>query len=363
MQRETLANLHEALAVFGSDGRLKLFNPGYAALWQLDEQVLRGEPHVSEIVDLALQRGEEGAYWVSQRNTIVAGVTERQAGNGRLELLGKRIVDYTATPLPDGNMLYTYIDVTDTVGVERALRERAEALETADRLKTEFIANMSYELRSPLNVIIGFTEILGNEYFGELNEGQREYCRGILDSSHQLLALINDILDLASIEAGRFELETRDLDVRVMLDGLLGLAREGAREQDITLELDCPGDIGEIRADERRLKQVVFNLLSNAIKFSGEHSTVTVGARREESGVQLWVLDRGVGIREEDRDLVFERFQRGTGPSLARGAGLGLAIVKSYVELHGGSVDLHSETDIGTRVTVHLPASTSAPRH
>ena len=97
-------------------------------------------------------------------------------------------------------MLYTYIDVTDTVGVERALRERAEALETADRLKTEFIANMSYELRSPLNVIIGFTEILGNEYFGELNEGQREYCRGILDSSHQLLALINDILDLASIE-------------------------------------------------------------------------------------------------------------------------------------------------------------------
>lgn len=357
VQRETLANLHEALAVFGSDGRLKLFNPGYAELWRLDEQLLRGEPHVSEVIDLAIAQADENASWAQQRDAIVAGTTERRAGSGRMELFGGTIVDYSAVPLPDGNMLYTYLDVTDSVGVERALRERAEALETADRLKTEFIANMSYELRSPLNVIIGFTEILGNEYFGELNEGQREYCRGILDSSHQLLALINDILDLASIEAGRLELETKELDVKLMLDGLLGLAREGAREQDITLELDCAADLGEIRADERRLKQVVFNLLSNAIKYSGEHTTVTIGARREAKDIVLWVQDQGVGIEEEDQDLVFDRFQRGPGSNFGRGAGLGLAIVKSYVELHGGNVDLKSEPDIGTRVTVRLPAA------
>jgi signal transduction histidine kinase len=267
------------------------------------------------------------------------------------------VVDFATVPLPDGAVLLSYIDVSASINMERALRERNEALETAGILKSEFIADVSYELRTPLNTIIGFTEILGGEYFGDLNHRQSEYTSGILDSSNRLLMLINDILDLATIEAGHMSLELNTIDVGSMLNSVLSLVRERARQKKLHLECDCPPDIGMIVADDRRLKQALFNILSNAVKFTPENGNVVVSARRQGDEIVLTTTDSGIGISAEDQERVFDRFERGSHPDARRaGAGLGLSLVKSFVEMHGGWVAIESQPDSGTSVMCTLPA-------
>ena len=269
VRRATLDNLFEGIAVFGSDGRLKLHNPAYLALWGLSEGDVAGEPHIGEIVEKTRALLDDGGDWRGREQDHRPG---HRAGAWRAARSTARdgsMLQEATVPLPDGNVLLTYLDVTDTARVERALRERNEALETAGRLKSEFIANVSYELRTPLNAIIGFAEILTNQYFGDLNPRQLDYSRGILDSSHQLMALINDILDLATIEAGYMVLETGRVEIFEMLKAVLALTRERAPEpRACNRALHCPPDIGAIEADERRLKQALFNLISNAIKFT-----------------------------------------------------------------------------------------------
>jgi signal transduction histidine kinase len=260
-------------------------------------------------------------------------------------------------PLPDGNVLLSYLDVTDSTRVERALRERNEALETAGRLKSEFIANVSYELRTPLNAIIGFAEILANQYFGELNPRQLDYSRGILDSSHRLMSLINDILDLATIEAGYMTLETQEVDIHAMMSSVLALSRERARNKNLALNFDCPADIGTLKGDERRLRQALFNLISNAINFTPGGGSVTLSARRSDSGVALAVIDTGVGVPQKDQARIFEKFERGNPTARQSGPGLGLSLVKSFIELHGGRIELTSSPGSGTTVTCYLAAS------
>ncbi len=236
------------------------------------------------------------------------------------------------------------------------MRERNEALETADRLKSEFIANVSYELRTPLNAIVGFAEILENQYFGELNERQLEYSQAIVESSQRLHTLINDILDLATIEAGYLRLDLDEVDLHPLLESVYNLGFERARNRGIELVLDCATDIGAQTGDELRLKQALFNLLSNAVKFTPEGGRVTLSARRREDGVELSVADTGVGIAEADQDRIFESFERGGGGRQS-GAGLGLSLVKRLIELHGGRVILESQAGEGTCVTCFIPAT------
>jgi signal transduction histidine kinase len=355
VQRATLDNLYEAVAVFGADGRLKLSNPGYATMWDLDPALLSTEPHVNDLLDL-IQRHFEPTDFEQHSREFIASLSERARSNQRLFRRDGKVFDCAFVPLPDGATLLTYLDISDSFQVERALRERTEALETADRLKSEFVANVSYELRTPLNTVIGFTEILVNQYFGPLNERQLEYARGVLESSQQLLSLINDILDLATIEAGLIQLEIESVDAHGVLVSMLNLVQEGARKQRLELVLDCPRSIGRLDADERRLKQVLFNLLSNALKFTPAGGRITLGARRDEKTMTFWVADTGVGIEREEQRKVFEKFHRGTTP-LARqsGAGLGLSLVRYFVELHGGELKLDSQPDIGTTVTCVFP--------
>jgi signal transduction histidine kinase len=355
VQRETLDNLYEAIAVFGSDGRLKLSNPAYGQVWQLAPEDLQGEPHVSEIVEKSRAFFDDGGDWGEKKARIIARVASQTLSSGTLERMDGSTLRVASVPLPDGNVLLSYVDITDTTRVERALRERNEALETAGRLKSEFIANVSYELRTPLNAIIGFAEILTKQYFGELNPRQLDYSKGILDSSHRLLQLINDILDLATIEAGYMVLETDRIDIHALMASMLQLTGERARKQSLNLEFDCPPDIGTIAADERRLKQALFNLVSNAIKFTPPHGTIRLAARREADDIALVVEDNGVGIPTEHQARVFEKFERGNPQARQSGAGLGLSLVKSFVELHGGRVDMISEPGRGTVVTLFLP--------
>jgi signal transduction histidine kinase len=354
VQRETLDNLYEAIAVFGSDGRLKLSNPSYGQVWQLSAADLVGEPHVSEIIEKQRAFFDDGGDWTELKRRIIARLTAHLAENEQLQRRDGSVLQAATVPLPDGNILLSYLDVTDSIRVENALRERNEALETAGRLKSEFIANVSYELRTPLNAIIGFAEILTNQYFGELTPRQLDYSRGILDSSHRLLSLINDILDLATIEAGYMTLETTELDIHTLMSSVLSLTRERARKQNLKLEFDCPTDIGSLVGDERRLKQALFNLISNAIKFTPAGGAVRLAARRAGERVALIVADTGIGVPREDQARVFEKFERGNPSARQSGPGLGLSLVKSFIELHGGTVEMDSRPGAGTTVTCYL---------
>ena len=358
VQQETLDNLHEGVAVFGSDGRLKLSNPEFRRLWNLSDGDVAEALHVSGFVEKMkpLVIGEDD--WDAYRERVVAGLMSREPRSGRMVRGDGRVLESTNVPLPDGAALVSYLDVTDSVRVEMALRERAEALQEADRLKSEFIANVSYEIRTPLTTIIGFAHMLSEEYFGKLNRRQMEYSRGIMETSDSLMSVIGDILDLATIEAGMMTVEVETVELHSMLVGVLSLVRERVRRKNLNLEFDCAPDIGWIVADERRLKQVMFNLLSNAVAFTPRGGKVTLAVARDGEEVTIAVSDSGPGIPEAEQARVFQPFERGVAPDAGQaGAGLGLSLVKSFVELHGGRVALRSAPNTGTTVTCTLPAA------
>ena len=235
-------------------------------------------------------------------------------------------------------------------------------LEAANRHKSEFLANMSHELRTPLNAILGFSEALGERYFGDLTEKQAEYLKDIHSSGEHLLSLINDILDLSKIEAGRMDLELGDVHLPAMLDTALTLVRERATRHGIRLTLDVDPSLGTIRADERKLKQIMLNLLSNAVKFTPDAGEIRVAARCNGGDIELSVTDTGAGIAPEDQAAVFEEFKQ-VGRDSARkaeGTGLGLALAKKFVELHGGAIRLDSALGRGSTFTFTVPVSPSA---
>ncbi|MDM7944753.1 MAG: PAS-domain containing protein [Oceanibaculum nanhaiense] len=359
VQRETLDNLYEGIAVYGGDARLKLWNPAYARIWQLPADQLDQQPHYADFLEMTRPLHSFDS-WEAHRSKEIERLGERRSWTERLIRVDGTAIDYAHVPLPDGATLFSYLDVTDSYRVERALLERNEALEEADRLKNEFVANVSYELRTPLNAIVGFSEILDQGYFGPLNERQREYSQAILSSSQRLISLVNDILDLASIEAGYMTLELEEVNVREMVDSLMTLSTEAARTRNLQMSLECPDGIGTIRADGRRLKQALFNIISNAQKFTPAGGTVQLDARRDGDALVISVTDSGVGIAARDQERVFGKFERGRNQR-DTGAGLGLSLVKSLIEMHGGQIELASEIDRGTIVTIRLPGDEKPP--
>jgi len=270
------------------------------------------------------------------------------------------VIDFATSPLPDGATLITFVDVTDSRRYEQTLLERNEALEAADRLKSQFISHVSYELRTPLTNIIGFSELLSNPRTGELNDKQREYLNDISASSRTLLAIINDILDLASIDAGGLELKPAPVGVARVVDTAVLAVRDRAARARLNLDIRIAPDAVEFIADESRVRQVLYNLLSNAIGFSRPGDRIRVDVWRDDGMVAFAVEDMGVGIPKDQQRRVLERFESRSQGSKHRGAGLGLSIVKSLVELHGGSLALESEPGRGTRVTVCFPESGGA---
>jgi signal transduction histidine kinase len=238
----------------------------------------------------------------------------------------------------------------------REIEDKSRQLEAASRHKSEFLANMSHELRTPLNAIIGFSEVLMQRMFGELNAKQDEYLRDIYDSGRHLLSLINDILDLSKIEAGRMELELTDFDPPTAIDSALTLVRERATRRGIALQKTLDERLGQVQADERKVRQVVLNLLSNAIKFTPEGGRIEIHAVPVDGSVEVSVTDTGVGIAPEDQAAVFEEFRQ-VGASAARqeGTGLGLALCRKFVELHGGTIWVTSAVGAGSTFTFRLP--------
>ena len=239
----------------------------------------------------------------------------------------------------------------------REIEQKSRELEAASRHKSEFLANMSHELRTPLNAIIGFSEVLSARMFGELNEKQDEYLKDIHASGQHLLALINDILDLSKIEAGRMDLEVTDFDLTMAIDNALILVRERAARRSIALHTTIDDRLGQVQGDERKIRQVLLNLLSNAIKFTPEGGRIEVGAKPVDGSVEVSVNDTGVGIAPEDQEAVFEEFRQvGTADKKVEGTGLGLALSRKFIELHGGKIWVKSQVGQGSTFTFTVPA-------
>ena len=243
------------------------------------------------------------------------------------------------------------------------LTENSARLELASKHKTEFLANMSHELRTPLNAIIGFSEVLIERMFGELNDRQADYLKDIHGSGKHLLSLINDILDLSKIEAGHMQLELTRFHLPSALSDAMTLVRERALRHGIELSLNVDAQIDEIRADERKFKQMVLNLLSNAVKFTPDGGRVDVSAQVVDHGIEIAVRDTGIGISPEDQGALFAEFKQVGGDHArnAEGTGLGLALTKRLVELHGGEIRIESAPDKGSTFSFTLPSALVAP--
>jgi signal transduction histidine kinase len=361
VQGETLDNLAEAVAVFASDGRLRLFNPVFARMWRLDQAALAERPHIETVIGWCQPLAGGDAIWPELRATITA-IDNRAPVNGRLERRDGGVVDCVTVPLPDGATLLTFQDVTDTVNVERALREKNEALEDADKIKIDFVHHVSYELRSPLTNIIGFSHFLADPVTGPLTDKQREYLDYIQTSTNALLAIINNILDLASIDAGEMKLALGPVDIRATMDAAAEGVQDRLAQNSLALNIRAAPDIGSFVADERRVRQALFNLLANAISFSPAGESVTLSARRLKDAVVFTVTDRGPGIPADMTDKVFDWFETHSLGSQHRGTGLGLSLVRSFVELHGGTVTLDSAIGRGTTVTCIFPLGEAGAR-
>lgn len=357
VQQETMNNLAEGIAVFGEDGRLRLSNQAYERIWGLPPDSLSGNPHVTLIADFFKRHFPEGE-WAGVRQRILINALEREPKRGRLTRADGMVLEYSVMPLPDGNILNTYSDITDTLKVEKALMEKNAALEAAEKLKSDFLANVSYQLRTPLNAMMGFAEMLDQQYVGQLNDRQREYTGSMIEAGQRLISLINDILDLSSIEAGQLTLNCVRLDLADLFGDVVSLTNSWAQKQGLQIEVEGEDDIS-LMADDRRLKQVLLNLISNAINYSPQGGKLLLSARRVGGEVVIEVRDNGMGIPAADLGRVFTPFERiNEGRTRRRsGAGLGLSLVKRIIELHGGRVALDSREGQGTTVSLTLPLS------
>ena len=359
VQGETIDHLTEGVAVFGPDGRIRLSNPAFRALWGITAEQAEPGTHIKTIEAACAASYAEADGWRRFTQALTAFDDERPALDGTFELYSGLILDYAVTPLPNAQTMLTFVDMTASARAEKALKEKNEALRKADELKNDFVQHVSYELRSPLTNIIGFTDLLKTPGIGPMNDRPAEYIDHISTSSSVLLTIVNDILDLATVDAGIMELNYSELAIEDLLDDVAMQIADRLQENNMTLEIIAPAGMGTIVADQQRLKQILIKLLTNATNFSPENSTITLNCWRDAANVFFSVRDRGPGIPPDMLKTVFDRFKAQAKDGKRSGAGLGLSIVESFVHLHNGDVSIDSRAGEGTTITCRIPASSS----
>lgn len=355
VQGETLDHLNEAIAVFASDGRLKLSNPSFQQLWQLNDEQVAADTPLSSIAQHCLKLSDDKGHWDKLVTNVTGVQDERRSISGRMTISTGQTLDYAMVPLPNAQNMLSFVDITANVQMEAALTERNEALEAAERLKNAFIEHVSYEFRAPLTNIIGFTDMLRQEICGPLNDKQKEYLDHVSSSSNVLHSMVDNMLDLATVDAGIMHLDLQTVDLSTTVRGAVNSVSELLREQGVKLSLIVPPKPEQFVADATRIQQVLYNLLTNAIRFSPEGSEIKLETRVEPDAVTLRVSDAGPGIPEDKRDTIFNRFESNAHSGGSRGAGLGLAIARSLVELHGGTISLDASVEKGASFVCRLP--------
>lgn len=364
VQQASLDNMSEGVAVFSQALTIELSNPAFAAIWQLDSDRIQPGTHVSEMLQ-SLKPVERSGSIVEDANfkhRLPAWMDGRETREGRWYRADGSVFDYALVPLPDGGVMLTQVDVTDSFRVQQALRERSRALEVADRLKNQFITNMSYELRTPLNSIIGFGELLQQQLFGPLNDVQMGYVSDILGAADELKSMISDVLDLAVIEAGEMTLEVRHVDMVAILNESALLAQELAHKANMLLTLEASDDAKSLMGDPRRLKQAFYNMVSAMLTLGRFGGTLTIALECQGETCRVRVTNLDCGMTANDRDNLLASIEMGGMPTGRRVTGVDLALVKSIIRLHGGNVFMEPIGDEGIALVCELPR-TQRPTH
>jgi signal transduction histidine kinase len=350
VQKATLDKLNDAVAVFGSDGRIRLHNEAFDAFWKVDGEALDAASGFDAVAALCQATMPDPALWLGLKARVADPDPESRvpiSGEGRTT--DGRIASWQTRPLPDGATLVAFSDVTARRGLEHALAAKAQALEESTALKREFVGSVSYELRTPLTTIVGYSELLETQ--GDLPERSRQHAGAIRVAASQLAGSIDDVLDMAQIDAGEMELTLGDMRVRDVLDDAAEKVRERIEARGATLNVACPAGLKPIRADAQRVCQALSYLLDNAARAVSEGGAVSLIAEAAPAEVRIRVEDTGRGIPYHLQAHVFDRFvkrERG-------GPGVGLALVKALVELHGGWAEVESEPGKGAAFILHLP--------
>ena len=356
----TFDNLFEAIGVFASDGRLALWNNRFRELWQFEEEQLAAHPRVDALTPHLARKLKNPSHAGLVRELVRSATVERKQRTGRVSLIDGRDFEFAAVPLPDGNALFTMLDITDSRMIEAALRDRNEALEDADRLKTAFVSNMSYELRTPLTSISGFAEMMAAGYAGELPATATEYVFAIIESVSRLGALIDNVLDLTQSGSDSLLLAEELIDLAELCQEAADQLHEksGAKALDFVVDIDPSA--GLVNGDRRRIRQALDNVLKNAFAYTPAGGRILLHASGDAAEAMIAVSDNGKGISPADQMRVFDRFHRTAVPTTGFDAslGLGLPLAKQFIEAHGGTVTLHSELGEGTTVTFRLPRRT-----
>ncbi|PEQ11435.1 histidine kinase [Novosphingobium sp. PC22D] len=356
----TFDGLFESVAVFAPDGRMQLWNRRFAADWGLESEFLDTHPHIGALLKKIEPRLRRAGQAKAVGDAVRAATLDRKEAGGRVVLADGRTLEFGGVPLPDGNGLLIVLDITDSQKAERALRERNAALVEADAVKTRFLANMSYELRTPLTSIIGFAELLATGAGGEINDSGEVYLSAISESAKRLGEQIESLLDLSQSEAGMLPLATEEIQLQAFMRALVEERRRKLETAGITLDLQCGSLVGAVRGDRRRLGRAIGHLIDNAISATARGGRILVQVSRERRArgevTQIVVSDNGEGMDEAALARALDGLKLGAdGKSVERRQGIGLPLARQLVEAHGGRLELMSEPGQGTAAIVELP--------
>ena len=351
----TFDNLFESIGVFSSDGRLSLWNSRFRSIWDISEDLLAQHPRIDELLRAVQSRLAKPQQANLVRELVRAATVERKQRVGHVGFADGRIFEFAAIPLPDGNALFTMLDVTDSRRVEQVLRDRNEALEQADRVKTAFVTNMSYELRTPLTTIAGFAEMMSAGYAGDISDSAKEYVDGILQSTNRLGMLIDNVLDLTQGEAGTLPIDRAPVDLAALAKDCVARIKGEASAKGIDLAVSLHETLGQVEGDSRRIGQALDHLLENAVCYSGRGARVLLHGDGSGDSARLVVSDNGPGISPQRRATIFDAAARAEQARSGEKAGIGLPLAKQLAEAHGGSLQLVSEQGQGTMAVIELP--------
>lgn len=352
----TFDSLFESLAVFAPDGRMELWNRRFAADWGLDDAFLDQHPRIEALLEKIGERLEKPSQKKGIGDVVRAATLDRKQQGGRVALIDGRVVEFAGVPLPDGNGLLTVLDITDSQNAENALRERNAALVEADAVKTRFLANMSYEFRTPLTSIGGFAELLQAGVAGELSEQGQEYVAAILESVSRLGEQIESVLDLSQSEAGLLPLALEEVELLPFMTQIVRERENAIKTGGLSLDLRGSKAAGRIQADKRRLARALGHLVDNAVAATPPGGKILVELSRRRAGARIVISDNGRGMDEKEAASALDGARLAAdGRGIERRQGLGLPLARKLIEDHGGKLELTSQKGAGTTVTVHLP--------